>query len=125
MGLATRLMRQRGDGYRTTRESDGQGGWLLARRKYASQVRCQLSLGGRSEGVDGERERAEVTGRLFLPLNVDVRRDDWWVVAGRTVRIDSVEPPGGPSFSGAGGQQRCMVTEVQPGASEIVETEGS
>jgi hypothetical protein len=118
-------MRQRGDGYRTTRVSDGQGGWLTGREQYAVQVRCQLSLGGRSEGVDGQRERAEVTGRLFVPLDVDVRRDDWWIVDGRTVRVDSVEPPGGASFAGAGGQQRCIVTEIQHGASTLVETEGS
>lgn len=119
-----------GTGRRPESVHDGQGGWRETDEAtwpiVADGVACKYDPGSNGEQVVAQQERGELTGRLFVLLDVDIARGDVWTINGfaetfgeiyddRRLRVEAVTQPGGRSISGlAGGQKVATVLELQP-----------
>lgn len=114
--LALRLMPSTCSVARADRTSDGQGGWMPNLVAHATGTPCKYDPQSHIDEVVGDQERERLEGRLFVPLGTDILRHDIVTLDdGRTLKVLAVEPPGGRSVAGAGGQVRVAVEDLQGG----------
>ena len=95
---------------RSTRISDGQGGWLLGYVEIG-EIRGRLRPLGSSERVVADQQQAAISHVLYCSADSDIERGDLVSGAGKTVQVIAVREP---SHAGHHYEIDCQEIQKEP-----------